>query len=92
MKYGEIHEASVDIENIALSKISLTPTVFKEQIRLTSNKPVDLLEVFSTDGKKVIHLKYPGNIVQTGSLPSGIYFFRIHADGNIKVIKGKKIN
>lgn len=87
-----IHEASVDIENIALSKISLTPTVFKEQIRLTSNKPVDLLEVFSTDGKKVIHLKYPVNIVQTGSLPSGIYFFRIHADGNIKVIKGKKIN
>lgn len=87
-----VYDASVDIENIALSEISLTPTVFKEQIQLTSNKPVDLLEVFSIDGKKFMHLKYPGNIIQTGSLPSGFYFFRIHTDGKIKVIKGQKIN
>lgn len=82
-----IYDASVDIEKIALSEISLTPAVFKEQIRLTSNEPVDLLEVFSIDGKKVMHLKHPGNVIQTGFLPSGIYFFRIHTDGNIKVIK-----
>ena len=80
-------EISVDIENIAISGISLTPTVFKEQIQLTSDKPVDLLEVFSTDGKKVMHLKQPGNTIQTGFLPSGIYIFRIHIDGNIKVKK-----
>ncbi|WP_279135817.1 T9SS type A sorting domain-containing protein [Parabacteroides johnsonii] len=82
-----IYDASVDIENITLSEISLTPTIFKEQIQLTSNKPVDLLEVFSIDGKKVMYLKYPGNTIQTDSLPSGIYIFRIYTDGNIKVMK-----
>lgn len=85
-------EISVNNENIHLSAAGVTPTSFTDQIHLTGNDKVNWLEVISTDGKTVIKQKNPDATIYTGSLPSGIYFFRLHTDKGIKVIKGIKTN
>ena len=85
-------EVSVNNESIHLSETSITPTSFTDQVQLTGNEKVNLLEVISTDGKTVIKQKNPEAIIYTSSLSTGIYFFRLHTDGGIKVIKGMKIN
>ena len=77
-------------ENIQLSEVSIAPTSFTDQIQLIGNEKVNLLEIISADGKSVIKQKNPEAIIYTGSLPAGIYIFRIHTDGDIKVIKGLK--
>lgn len=83
-------EISVGNENIQLSEIAIAPTSFTDQIQLIGNEKVNLLEIISADGKSVIKQKNPEAIIYTGSLPAGIYIFRLHTDGDIKVIKGLK--
>lgn len=85
-------EVSVNNESIRTSEVTVTPTSFTDKIQLTGNEKVYLLEVVSADGKLVIKQNNPEATIYTGSLPSGIYFFRIHTDKEIKVIKGIKIN
>ena len=83
-------EISVGNENIQLSEVAIAPTSFTDQIQLIGNEKVNLLEIISADGKSVIKQKNPEAIIYTGSLPAGIYIFRLHTDGDIKVIKGLK--
>ena len=85
-------EVNVGNEKIILSEITISPTVFTDQVELFGNEKVDLLEVITLDGKTVIRQKNPGKIVYTGSLSSGIYIFRIHTDGKAKTMKAQKIN
>ncbi|MCD8193050.1 MAG: T9SS type A sorting domain-containing protein [Tannerellaceae bacterium] len=81
---------TVDNENISPDILRLTPTLFHEQVTVISADPVTLVEVYSIDGRKHIHLTYPDTSIPTGGLPAGLYIFRIHTDKEIKTIKGVK--
>lgn len=83
-------EINVGNEKVNLSEVGITPTSFTDQVELSSHERVDLLEVVTTDGKTVIRRKNPEPVIHTGSLPSGIYFFRIHTEGKIRTVKGIK--
>lgn len=83
-------EVSVDNESIPIPEITIMPTSFGQQVRLNGNERVALLEVVSADGKLLISKKHPEATIHTESLPAGIYFFRIHTDNEVKVIKGIK--
>lgn len=86
-----IYDASVDNEKLAVSEVAVTPTRFSNQVQLINSDRISLLEVISAAGKTVIRKEKPGSVVDTQGLPSGIYFFRIHTDKEVKVIKGIKL-
>lgn len=81
---------SVDNEKISTDILRLTPTLFNDQVTIISTDPVTLVEVFSIDGKKYMHLTHPENSISTGGLAAGIYLFRIHTPKEVKTIKGVK--
>ncbi len=83
---------TVDNEKVSIDILRLAPALFNDQVTIISADPVTLVEVFSIDGKKYIHLTNPENSVPTGNLPAGVYLFRIHTNKEIKTIKGVKQN
>lgn len=83
-------EISVANEQITLSETGITPTSFTSQVQLTGYEKINLLEIISSDGKTVLKQKAPEATVYTSSLAPGIYFFRLHTDRGVKVIKGIK--
>ena len=83
-------EISVNNENLSLSEISIHPISFTSQIQINGHEKVHLLEILSADGKQVLTQKQPSSIIYTGSFPVGLYFFRLHTDQGVQVIKGIK--
>ena len=83
-------EISVDNEKLSPDEVAITPTRFSNQVQLMNNSQINLLEVISATGKTVIRQEKPASVVDTNSLPSGIYFFRLYTGKGIKVIKGIK--
>lgn len=98
--YGENEspksEASAEInvanEAILLSEATIMPTSFTDHIQLVGNGQVHLLEIISSDGKTRLQQKNPEATIYTGSLPAGVYIFRLHTDKGVKTIKGIRIS
>lgn len=84
-------EVSVDNEKLTVSEVAITPTRFSNQVQLINSGRINLLEVVSAAGNIMLRKEKPGSIIDTQALPSGIYFFRIHTDKEVKVVKGFKL-
>ncbi|WP_430412580.1 DUF7619 domain-containing protein [Kordia sp.] len=80
---------SVSEENLETATITLYPNPVKEQIQITSNEPIEKLELRSIDGRRItvkeIQTTRFSSTVNVSSLPSGIYIM------NITTTKGKAI-
>ena len=83
-------EIGVDNEKIPLSEVSIHPISFNQQIHINGHEKVNLLEIISAEGKQMVHKKHPESIIYTNSFPAGLYFFRLHTDQGIQIIKGIK--
>ncbi|MDO4756760.1 MAG: protease, partial [Parabacteroides sp.] len=83
-------EISVNNENISLSEVSIHPISFSSQVKINGHDKVHLLEIISVDGKQFLNQKHPESVIYTGSFPNGLYFFRLHTDQGIQIIKGIK--
>lgn len=80
-----VSNASVTVETMHLE-----PTVFDEQIRIVSEEPVIRLEIYSAKGKRMQTVRYPGTTLYTGSLPPGVYIFRLSTRNETKTFRGIK--
>lgn len=94
--YGENESArvtaqtgpTVAIETPAIEDITLSPTLFTQQVRLSNASKVCLLQIYSAAGKLVKQISRPGETIDTSSLPQGFYIFHLHTDQGVKVIEG----
>lgn len=83
-------EIGVDNEKIPLSEVSIHPISFNQQVHINGHEKVNLLEIISAEGKRMVYKKRPESIIYTDSFPVGLYFFRLHTDEGVQVIKGIK--
>ena len=71
-------------------EIDIHPHVFSEEVQIQNHQQVKVLEVYSSDGKLVRKIQRPNNILNTSSLSTGIYFFKLSTDRETKTIQGIK--
>lgn len=83
--------STVGIETPEGDAIALSPTVFKEQIRLANAERVRLLTIYSAEGKLIKQLTRPQATIDTNAFPQGIYIFHLHTEEGVKVIEGIKL-
>lgn len=83
--------STVGIETPENDEMALSPTVFKEQIRLTHPERIQLLTVYSAEGKLIKQLPHPQETIDTNAFPQGIYIFHLHTEQGVKVIEGIKL-
>jgi hypothetical protein len=83
-------DVTVSAERPAGSEPAITPTRFDACITLAHAAEVKTLEIISADGKLVRKTDRPGAVVYTGSLPAGIYIFRLTTEKEVKIIRGIK--
>lgn len=82
-------DTSVDNEQIQREEeVSIQPNLFSDQVNIIHNQQVKLLEIYASNGKLVKKIQHPGSIIHTGSLPQGVYFFRMTTDRTTKTIQG----
>lgn len=77
-------------EDLTVENTDIQPRLFSEQVNIINYQQVKSLEIYTADGRLVGKIKNPGNMVNTGSLPQGVYIFRITSDGGTKVVQGIK--
>lgn len=82
--------ATVAIETPVIEDITLSPTLFTQQVRLTNASKVRLLQIYSAEGRLVKQISRPQDVIDTGFLPQGFYIFHLHTDQGVKVIEGIK--
>jgi lysyl endopeptidase len=84
-------ETNVANEQIAMeTEVNIRPSLFNEQVNILNHQQVKLLEIFSANGKLLRKIQHPESSVNTGSLPQGVYFFRLTTDGATKTVQGIK--
>jgi hypothetical protein len=83
-------DVTVGIEQLTVSGLTVTPTLFDNYITLTDAAAVRKLEIISIDGKLMKTVDNPGETIQTDALPKGMYLFRLTTDKEVKVIRGVK--
>lgn len=83
--------STVGIETPEKDTPGLSPTVFKEQIRLTNPDRVRLLAIYSAEGKLIKQIAHPGGTIDTNAFPQGIYIFHLHTEQGVKVMEGIKL-
>jgi hypothetical protein len=72
-------------------KLSANPTLVKDWVTFTTNKPITNVEIYSMDGKKVINKAPENNELNLSSLPIGVYVMRVYFETNaLKTIKIEK--
>jgi hypothetical protein len=93
--YGEFEEESeksnrtnvspVDIEDVNAS-ISLFPTNFSDYVYLKGYEFISRVDVLSISGSTCLVINNPDDRIDTSSLPSGFYFFRIYNKDNTSIV------
>ena len=76
-----VRDATLGLNNNEVIEFLIFPSPAKESISITSNTPIQNVEVFSILGQKVIDLNLSQNNTQTintSSLPSGVYLLTIN--------------
>ena len=81
----------VGLENIN-SLVDIYPTKFSNYVNLKEYDSVMRLEIISVSGKVCLVVDRPNGVIDTSSLPSGFYFFRIYGNGFQKTIRAVKAN
>lgn len=84
---------ATDVANEQLvmeTEVNIHPSLFSEQVNILNNQEVKLLEIFTVSGKLVRKIQHPESSVNTGSLPQGVYFFRLTTDNMTKTVQGIK--
>lgn len=82
--------STVGIETLEKDAITLSPTVFKEQIHLTNSSRIKWLRIYSAEGKLMKQIPHPQSTIDTNVFPQGVYIFHLHTDQGVKVIEGIK--
>ena len=86
---------TVGTENIGSNELKVYPSPFIEEVHITGahdESSVTTLRIFNTVGA-VVHsqqITSPDEILRLGSLPAGLYFFRLENEGKavtLKVVK-----
>lgn len=75
---------SVGIEDVEEDPVEISPTIFNTQVRIANHERVDRLEIYSANGKLMRSIRKPGEIVDTTSLPQGMYVFLLYTDKGTK--------
>lgn len=78
---------TVGIEEAEENPINITPTVFNGQVRISHSERVDKVEIYSANGKLMRSIRKPGEMVDTASLPQGVYVFVLYAGNDTKTIQ-----
>lgn len=68
----------------------IAPTLFADQVHILHNESVRLLEIYAMNGKLIKKIQTPGSTINTGSLPQGVYLFKLTTDKGTKVVQGVK--
>ena len=68
----------------AETSVEISPTVFNTQVRIANHERVDRLEIYSANGKLMRSIRKPGEIVDSASLPQGMYVFLLYTDKGTK--------
>ncbi|MDR0843677.1 MAG: T9SS type A sorting domain-containing protein [Tannerella sp.] len=78
-------------ELIDPNEIALQPSVFSNQVRISGFDKVKLMEIYSAYGKLCLRIENPGETIDTQTLQSGVYFFRVYTVSNeVKTLRGVK--
>lgn len=92
---GELSE-SASIEPVSNGlidgeELSIYPAVFSNQVEIKGIYGVKRIDIYDAKGTLYQRINEPDNIVDTQSLPPGVYFFRLYAEnGKDYVLKGIK--
>jgi hypothetical protein len=83
--------SSVGNMEVEANGIALYPSVFGDQVEIKGVDQVERVEVYGIDGKRFLRVEHPDKVIQTQSLPAGIYFFKIYpCNDTPKVLRGVK--
>lgn len=84
--------SSVSVSNIEITEdqTSLSPTVFKEQIRIANAHMVDRIDVYSISGQLIRQINQPNEIINTTLLTPGFYIFKLYTKDGIKTVQAIK--
>ncbi|MDD4116161.1 MAG: T9SS type A sorting domain-containing protein [Massilibacteroides sp.] len=85
-----LSEISVANEQIINGTITLTPTLFTDQIRIGNAGSVDKLEIYAINGLRVQQIRNPGETINTSSLIPGVYIFKLYTEKGILTFEGIK--
>ncbi|WP_455638300.1 T9SS type A sorting domain-containing protein [Parabacteroides sp.] len=67
--------------------MNIFPTVFSNWIRIRNYQQARSLEIYSADGRMIRKINNPSEQINTGSMPQGIYFFRLITDKTVETIR-----
>lgn len=66
----------------------IAPTLFADQVNILHNESVRLLEIYAMNGRLIRKIPHPGSTINTGSLPQGVYIFKLTTDKGTKTVQG----
>jgi hypothetical protein len=76
----------LSVEQNELLELSIFPNPASDKVNITSNNPIDRIEVYDISGKQVKAIKST-NIIEVSDLNSGIYLFKIWIDEQVQTKK-----
>ncbi|EDM43328.1 hypothetical protein SCB49_01197 [unidentified eubacterium SCB49] len=77
-------------QSFQVPQISVYPNPVKEELRITSLKPVNGIHVYGINGQKLISITKSIALLDVSKLPAGVYFIEIETiDGSVvkKIVK-----
>jgi len=81
----------LSLEEIESKKLSIAPNPASSFFTITSQKPVERLEIMNSLGQKIKEVVLDGNnVVSVEDLQSGVYFIRFYGEGQ-KYLKTKRL-
>lgn len=79
------------IESVESGKAKLYPVVFSSQVEIQGFYQATRVDVYDAQGRLCLRVNNPDNVINTQSLRSGIYYFRIYVkSGDDIVLRGIK--
>lgn len=86
---AQIETASAN-EYLMVEAPDIQPRLFSEQVNILNHQQLKSVEIYAADGRLVRKINNPGNTLNTGSLPQGVYIFRMTSEGGTKAVQGIK--
>lgn len=81
----------LSLEEIESKKLSISPNPASSFFTITSQKPVERLEIMNSLGQKIKEVVLDGNnVVSVEDLQAGVYFIRFYGEGQ-KYLKTKRL-
>lgn len=70
-----------------VDKVTVTPMIFKDQLRIINHQQVKSIEIYTADGRMIRKINNPSEQINLNSLSKGVYFFRLSTDNIVKTIR-----